>query len=303
MDQTIFENKTTVKNKAFPKKKLYFGLFLGLICLVFFATNNNLRDNLNKTFNGLPTQTKACKADGCNDGIEDKGERDPSLRCFNTRCEGTRCIRVDAVCGQGNITCWTDEDCTPHDSPTPTPSSTTTPSVTPSNTPTPTVTSTPSVTPTGTLTPTPTQVITSSPTPTPTNGPSSPVCESLSANNTNSNEVPFTVTFTGYGHGTSNSISQYKFDFGDGVVVFQSGNTVSHTYSTAGTFNAILTVIDNQGLTGNSDNCRVKITPSMRSIIPPPEQPKSGTATTLTFGLILSLVLGIMLRKFPLLNN
>lgn len=179
---------------------------------------------------------------------------------------------------------------------TPTPTSTSTPTPTPTVTPTPTPTATPTPTPSASPTPTLT------PTPTPTPGPMSPVCDWLNASPT-SGLAPLSVNFTSQGHGVNGSfITQYRFAFGDGNVSNQSGNTVTYTYGQPGRFTAVLTVVDNQGLTGNSDSCRVNITPNTPSVTPPPQQPKAGTETNITIGLLFSLLAGIMLRKRSLVN-
>lgn len=195
--------------------------------------------------------------------------------------------------------------------PTNTPTGTVTITSTPTNTPTGTLTITPSVTQTPSITQTPTVTQTPTPTqtttPTPTNQPGSPICDYLTVSPTNSGNVPLTLQFNGQGHGQGNNyITQLRFDFGDGNVDVQSvsANTatanVSHTYSQTGTYTATLTVTDNTGLTGGSNNCRVTIYPTSPSVTPPPEQPKSGVETTLTFGLILSLISGIIIKKFAL---
>lgn len=170
----------------------------------------------------------------------------------------------------------------------------------PTFTPTPTKKPTPTITPTNTLTPTPTPYHRRKPkltlTPTPTPGPVSPVCDSLSASVT-SGLVPLTVNFTVYAHGQSYSISTYRFDFGDGNIQNSGSNYVTHIYGNSGTYQVVVTVIDSAGWTGNSDKCRVIINPYLANVTPPPQQPKAGTGTILTFGLILSLVLGIILRN------
>lgn len=155
------------------------------------------------------------------------------------------------------------------------------------------ITSTP--TPTPTLTPTATPTVTLTPTPIP--GPQSPACDSLSASPANTGTAPLSVNFFALAHDPNGYISQYKFDFGDGTVYVSSGNLASHTYGQAGNYTAVLTVTDNQGLTATSDSCRITISPNTPFVTPPKEQPKSGTETGLTFGLILSLLGGILLRK------
>ncbi|MBI3384664.1 PKD domain-containing protein [Candidatus Gottesmanbacteria bacterium] len=172
--------------------------------------------------------------------------------------------------------------------PTATPTSISTNTPTPSLTPTPT----PSVTPTPTQTPTPTI----SPPPTPTPGPQAPVCVSLSASPT-TGIAPLTVYFTASAYARNGSISSYRFDFGDGTSTVQSGNTVYHTYGATGTYQAVLTVTDTQGYTATADSCRQTISPYTASVTPPPAQPKAGAETNVTFGLILSLIGGIILRR------
>jgi PKD repeat protein len=60
--------------------------------------------------------------------------------------------------------------------------------------------------------------------------------------------VPLPVTFDGSGSSTPNSrIVSYAWNFGDGIT--GSGATVTHTYTTGGTFLARLTVTDDTGAT------------------------------------------------------
>lgn len=58
--------------------------------------------------------------------------------------------------------------------------------------------------------------------------------------------VSFDATLSSDSDGT---IASYQWDFGDGSV--GSGVTIQHTYNTAGPFTAMLTITDNEGLTGN----------------------------------------------------
>ncbi len=61
-----------------------------------------------------------------------------------------------------------------------------------------------------------------------------------------SGETPFVVTFDGTGStDPNNDVLSYSWDFGDGNT--GSGATVSHTYTSAGSFTATLTVIDGKG--------------------------------------------------------
>ncbi len=185
----------------------------------------------------------------------------------------------------------------PPSTPTNTPTSTATPTPTKTPTPTPTPTLTPTMTPSITPTPTSTSTPTLTPTPTPTPGPQSPACDILTASPASSGIVPFTVNFTGSAHDPNGWINLYRFDFGDGYNITQTNTTVSHTYGNAGTFQAVLTVIDNQGLTASSDSCRVTISPNLPAVVPPPQQPLAGTESNILLGLILSLIGGIMLTN------
>jgi len=64
--------------------------------------------------------------------------------------------------------------------------------------------------------------------------------------------VPFTVNFSSAGsHDPDGSIAGYAWDFGDGSPVAQLANP-SHDYTTPGTYIAVLTVTDNQGLTATA---------------------------------------------------
>lgn len=90
------------------------------------------------------------------------------------------------------------------------------------------------------------------------------VCDSLTADVT-SGKAPFTVNFTLKGHTAGGgSIVNYKFDFGDGATpVGQTSNTISHQYTSSGTFTAKGTVADNLGNTdGGSGSCQITINSS-----------------------------------------
>jgi len=70
--------------------------------------------------------------------------------------------------------------------------------------------------------------------------------------------APLVVTFDGsVSHDTDGLIASYSWAFGDGTS--QTGNPVSHIYSSAGTYTATLTVTDNMGAT---DQDTVSITVS-----------------------------------------
>lgn len=84
----------------------------------------------------------------------------------------------------------------------------------------------------------------------PDEGTNVPPVASISASTT-SGEVPLTVSFDASGSSDSDgSIISYSWNFGDGSTA--SGQTVSYTYSTAGSYNAVLTVTDNEGATGQT---------------------------------------------------
>lgn len=76
----------------------------------------------------------------------------------------------------------------------------------------------------------------------------SAICDSLTAN-PDSGTAPLSVSFTLSGHASpTGSIINYKFDFGDGSTpVGQTGSTISHTFSSEGTFTVSGTVVDNLG--------------------------------------------------------
>ena len=63
--------------------------------------------------------------------------------------------------------------------------------------------------------------------------------------------VPLPVSFDASGSSdTDGSITTYAWNFGDGTDA--SGRTVSHTYTTAGTYSARLTVTDDDGATASA---------------------------------------------------
>ncbi|PYI89102.1 MAG: hypothetical protein DME26_02015, partial [Verrucomicrobia bacterium] len=64
--------------------------------------------------------------------------------------------------------------------------------------------------------------------------------------------APLTVTLNGSGSSDPDgSIASYSWNFGDGGS--GSGATVPHTYQSAGTYTARLTVVDNRGATSIAD--------------------------------------------------
>ena len=64
-----------------------------------------------------------------------------------------------------------------------------------------------------------------------------------------SGETPFTVSFDATG--STGDISSYSWDFGDGN--FGDGAQISHTYTTTGSFSAVLTVTSSNGSTSQKD--------------------------------------------------
>jgi VCBS repeat-containing protein len=93
-----------------------------------------------------------------------------------------------------------------------------------------------------------------------------------------------TVSFDGSGSFHSDpgsSITGYSWDFGDGSAA--PGVTASHAYSTTGTFNAILTVTDINGLT-DTESCPVNV---VAGALPPNSNP--GGAYTFCAGSSLTL--------------
>lgn len=81
------------------------------------------------------------------------------------------------------------------------------------------------------------------PPPDPITNPTAVISSSTAVGN-----VPFAVQFDGSGSSTAQPpIISYSWDFGDGAVA--GAAAVTHTYSTPGTYSAVLTVSDNAGLT------------------------------------------------------
>lgn len=87
--------------------------------------------------------------------------------------------------------------------------------------------------------------------------PNTPPTAVLAASPT-SGRAPLSVSFSGAGSSDpdtappADTIASYTFTFGDGSSVTQVGPTVSHTYSTAGTYTASLTVTDSRGATSTN---------------------------------------------------
>jgi probable HAF family extracellular repeat protein len=67
-----------------------------------------------------------------------------------------------------------------------------------------------------------------------------------------SGKVPLTVAFSSTGsYDPDGTLAAYSWDFGDGSAVVHEANP-SHTFTTAGTFIAVLTVTDGQGLSATA---------------------------------------------------
>lgn len=123
------------------------------------------------------------------------------------------------------------------------------------------------VTPTDTPTPTATIIPTATPTTTPTSA--APTCSSLTADNT-SGAVPLATNLTVTGSSDNSTISKVTFNFGDGQSqdITASGgigtNSISvlqsHSYTTAGTYNASATLTDANNAVSSSTNCSITIT-------------------------------------------
>lgn len=138
-------------------------------------------------------------------------------------------------------------------------------------------------------TPTPT---TSTPVPTTPPGTGSanqlPVCSSLVLDRSAQGTVPYTIAFTVAGSDSDGTIGKASFSFGDGTVqdVTEGGgigtnsiNTgLSHTYNSAGTFTASVTLTDEDS--GISNSCTQVITvQSGVAEAPPPVAPPIATPT------------------------
>ena len=73
--------------------------------------------------------------------------------------------------------------------------------------------------------------------------------------NPSNGPVPLDVNLIGSGTDVDGTIVKFEWDFeGDGVFDFTSATTgnTTHTFSSAGTFNAVFRVTDNEGLTGSA---------------------------------------------------
>lgn len=155
----------------------------------------------------------------------------------------------------------------------------------PSSTPTPTSTPGPSPTPTPTSTPGPSATPTPEPTATPLPG---PYCSYLQADPTGG-PGPLTVTFEGKGYDPVR-VKGFRFIFGDGEKkeVYGSFTTshierVDHTYSTVGTYEAKLEILDNGDHWRTRKECEVTIqVTSKTSAVPTRTETKTEPTTAKT---------------------
>ena len=100
-----------------------------------------------------------------------------------------------------------------------------------------------------------------------------------------SGKAPLTVTLDGCGsHKDGGEIVSYAFDFGDGTSSTTTACSVSHTYTSAGTFTAKLVVTDDIALL--SQTCQQGVTaaanrPPVASLKIAPTKVKVGAVVTL----------------------
>lgn len=158
--------------------------------------------------------------------------------------------------------------------PSPTPTAVN-PSLTPTTTPVvPTITPIPTATVLPTSTP---------PVPTTTLIPGQSYCNYLQADKT-SGAIPLTINFRGNGVDTTR-VKGFRFSFGDGEKWETLGSytsshvqEASHNYTKAGTYIAVLEILDNGDRWRTRDECRSTIIVSTRQL-PSPTSPPVATST------------------------
>jgi len=95
----------------------------------------------------------------------------------------------------------------------------------------------------------------------------------IASGNFESGEAPLSVSFNGSGTDSDESILGYAWNFGDSTT--SSTQNPSHTYNSAGTYTATLTVTDDDGATGNAT-----VSISVYAPNQPPVASASGTPPT-----------------------
>lgn len=88
---------------------------------------------------------------------------------------------------------------------------------------------------------------------------------------------PLQVFFNGAASSDDGSVVAYSWNFGDGAT--GSGAGISHTYLSAGTYNAVLTVTDNHGLT-DSDSVTILVNPDPYTLFAPSGLSASASGNT-----------------------
>ena len=73
-------------------------------------------------------------------------------------------------------------------------------------------------------------------------------------------ETPLEVSFDGSGSTDDNGIFSYSWNFGDGSAI-ETGAVISHTYTNEGTYDAILTVTDAEGLS-DTETIEIVVSPT-----------------------------------------
>jgi PKD repeat protein len=93
-------------------------------------------------------------------------------------------------------------------------------------------------------------------------------------------DAPLVITFNGSAsHDAEGPISSYLWGFGDGSQTSTTSNTISHTYTTPGTYSAFLTVIDNQGDSNTISTPAIVTTPTTEN-----ENPLAGFTVSTSQG-------------------